>query len=329
MFEVRHMTESENPILQTGKRPREEGEGETERSRGKKNQKKTMTRALCFGYLGTGYHGSQRQPGSDLPTIEGELEKAMIDLGILDERETTKWTRAARTDKGVHAVGNMVTVGVTEEIPIEKINEKLSNMEIFFSHKVTNRFDARLQCDKRRYEYLLPRSIIPENAIGKFSAAFSVFKGTHNFHNFTSGILPTDPQAMRFIISAEISDVNEDFFKVVLVGQSFLLNQIRKLVACALEHALDRITLDDIRKFLTPDFRKNLRMAPAEGLLLDRLFYEMYDEHKCNFKDVLPIAWSLTEAQTRIDRFKTHVVYPEIMTKLLPVMTSWIASLDD
>ena len=301
-----------------------------------RSTKNVKTFAVCFGYLGTGFHGSQRQAGrADLPTLEGELERALIETGLMDERDTGKWTRAARTDKGVHAVGNLVSVSLSGEFPIDKINEILEtkNIKVFFAHKVVGRFDARVQCDKRRYEYLVPKSVIPEaeteteNFLEKVRAAFAEYKGTKNFHNFTSGIVATDPQAMRYIISTEVVDVDDSFFKVVLVGQSFLLNQIRKMVACALEFALNRTTLEDIRGFLTTT-RTILRMAPAEGLLLDRLFYDMYDEHKCNFKDILPIGWALKEADDRIDLFKREIVYPEIMKSLPNRMSDWIQSLD-
>jgi tRNA pseudouridine38-40 synthase len=304
-----------------------EHEGESERGL-KKAKDNKKTRAVCFGYLGTGYHGSQRQTGSELPTIEGELEQAMIEAGLLDEANSQKWTRAARTDKGVHAVVNIVTMSLGDEISdLSKINEilKPKNMEIYFAHKVIGRFDARLQCDKRRYEYLIPKNI-SGSLKDNLESAFAVFKGTHNFHNFTSGLLPSDPQALRFIISTEVLEVDDDLLKIVLVGQSFLLNQIRKMVACAVEYSLGKISLEDIKSFLSPEVKRNMRMAPAEGLLLDRLFYEMYDENKSNYKDILPIAWSFTEAEDRIRVFKETIVYPQVKAKLPAAMETWLST---
>lgn len=72
------------------------------------------------------------------------------------------WTRAARTDKGVSAVGQVVALKLMAEgddTLIQRINDQLPpQIRVFGCVRVTNGFDARHLCDKRRYEYVLPAS---------------------------------------------------------------------------------------------------------------------------------------------------------------------------
>lgn len=69
--------------------------------------------ALFFGYNGKTFHGLQIQKDCD-DTVERALEIALLDLGFInsseyhDEKKKQKWTRASRTDKGVHAAANAI-----------------------------------------------------------------------------------------------------------------------------------------------------------------------------------------------------------------------------
>lgn len=69
--------------------------------------------------------------------------------------------RAARTDKGVSAVGQLVSlkmvVGHTNYDIVYNINKHLpAQIRVLGYTKTTAGFDARKHCDKRRYEYVLP-----------------------------------------------------------------------------------------------------------------------------------------------------------------------------
>lgn len=70
------------------------------------------------------------------------------------------------------------------------------------------------------------------------------FEGTHSFHNFTSNKSANDANASRFIISFTCgepfltesdSEGPKEWVLLSVVGQSFLLNQIRKMVCLATE----------------------------------------------------------------------------------------------
>lgn len=68
---------------------------------------------LFFGYNGKMFHGLQKVVG--LPTIEGSLEEALYKSGMIDKSnynhlQKVGWSRASRTDKGVHAAFNAVAL---------------------------------------------------------------------------------------------------------------------------------------------------------------------------------------------------------------------------
>ena len=65
-----------------------------------------MRVALKLAYLGTEYYGYQIQPG--VPTIEGKLLKALRDAGALKNLSKARYSAAGRTDRGVHALGQVI-----------------------------------------------------------------------------------------------------------------------------------------------------------------------------------------------------------------------------
>ena len=68
------------------------------------------------------------------------------------------WSRAARTDKGVSAIGQVVALKMMPKDGIlERINKLLPDqIRVLGLKRVTNGFDPRKLCDCRHYEYILP-----------------------------------------------------------------------------------------------------------------------------------------------------------------------------
>lgn len=68
----------------------------------------------------------------------------------------------------------------------------------------------------------------------RFNRILKGYQGTHNFHNFTTRIKAEDPSSQRFIVSFSANNTVSvdgiEFVKCEVVGQSFMLHQIRKLI---------------------------------------------------------------------------------------------------
>ncbi|CAK46143.1 uncharacterized protein An12g03720, partial [Aspergillus niger] len=123
--------------------------------------------AVLLGYSGTGYKGMQLSETEK--TIEGELFAAFVAAGAISKANATdpkksSLVRCARTDKGVHAAGNIVSLKliVEDDDIIQKINEKLSSQIRVWDILVTNKsFSSYQLCDSRIYEYLITHCFLP------------------------------------------------------------------------------------------------------------------------------------------------------------------------
>ncbi|KAG6039567.1 hypothetical protein E4U41_002412 [Claviceps citrina] len=118
--------------------------------------------AVMIGYSGTGYKGMQ--VNGDEPTIERDLFKAFIDAKAIskanaDDPRKSSLARCARTDKGVHAAGNVISLKliIEDEDIVEKINAQLpEQIRVWGIQRTNNSFNCYQYCDSRWYEYLLP-----------------------------------------------------------------------------------------------------------------------------------------------------------------------------
>ncbi|KAI0031441.1 pseudouridylate synthase [Vararia minispora EC-137] len=121
--------------------------------------------ALLIGFCGTGCSGMQINPG--MRTIEGLLFEALVKVGCVsqdnsDDPKKVNLGRAARTDAGVHAAGNVVSIKLISEIPgihdiVEAMNEHLPpEIRVWGCVRVQNSFSARTFCDSRKYTYFFP-----------------------------------------------------------------------------------------------------------------------------------------------------------------------------
>ncbi|RKP23655.1 pseudouridine synthase, partial [Syncephalis pseudoplumigaleata] len=130
-----------------------------------------------MSFCGTGYQGMQVNPGAK--TIEGDLFQAMVAAGAIsrdnaDDPKKVGLMRAARTDKGVHAAGQAISLKMIIEDPdvIAKINAHLpEQIRVWGYVRSINSFHAKNMCDSRIYEYLLPTYVLqPREAYGGSSS---------------------------------------------------------------------------------------------------------------------------------------------------------------
>ncbi|KAJ3573587.1 hypothetical protein NP233_g2338 [Leucocoprinus birnbaumii] len=126
--------------------------------------------ALLIGFCGSGYNGMQIQP-PPLKTIEGTLFQALVSAGAVSEDNAddpvkVALARAARTDAGVHAAGNIVSIKMIMHPPgvpdlVARVNELLPpEIRIWGYVRVQNSFNARLACDSRKYTYYFPSYLL-------------------------------------------------------------------------------------------------------------------------------------------------------------------------
>ncbi|XP_018560852.1 tRNA pseudouridine synthase A [Anoplophora glabripennis] len=287
---------------------------------------------LLMGYSGVGYYGMQRNPHTK--TIEEDLFKALFKIGLINEDcynqvQNMQFQRAARTDKGVSAARQIVSLKLAENIDLGKINAELPEVIRVFAYKrVTKGFNSKSQCDSRTYIYMLPTVAfadkdqdisqkdyrLGEEKLNTVNTILQNFVGTKNFHNYTSKKKPNDPSANRYIklFDCEKPFVrNEVEFTVLKVqGQSFMMHQIRKMVGCLIAVVKGLASVDIIKDSFQME-KVNVPRAPGLGLVLDYVHYDRYNNRYGTDGMHEKLTWE--DVEDEINNFKEKYIYPTIV----------------
>ncbi|WP_292880472.1 tRNA pseudouridine(38-40) synthase TruA [Methanobrevibacter sp. UBA188] len=250
--------------------------------------------ALKIGYIGTNFHGFQRQP--DLRTVEEELIYHLRKLNYIDDLKKSRFRIAGRTDAGVHSLGNVISFQSEKDVRVNEINNSLpDDIQILASAPVRYAFKPRY-AQMRQYRYMLFQDL----DIDKLRECAEIFKGTHNFTNFTKRFQKT---TTRTIDDIKVTKVDlEDYHKrefpnlhdtlspifIDIYGESFLWNMVRKMMRVFVDVAIGKMTLDEVQDLLNPPQdapRANIKVMEAEYLILMDIQYDgikfRYDDYAC------------------------------------------------
>lgn len=251
--------------------------------------------ALKVGYIGTNFHGFQRQP--DLRTVEEELIYHLRKLDYIDDLKKSRFRIAGRTDAGVHSLGNVISFQSEKEVRVNEINNSLpDDIQILAKAPVRFGFKPRY-AEMRQYRYVLFRDDLDLN---KLEEVAELFKGTHNFTNFTKRFQKT---TTRTIDDIKINMVDlDDFHKrefpnlhetlnpifIDIYGESFLWNMVRKMMRIFVDVAIGKMDIYEAKKLLNPpenEPRANIKVLEPEYLILMDIEYDgikfKYDDYAC------------------------------------------------
>jgi tRNA pseudouridine38-40 synthase len=240
---------------------------------------------LTLQYDGSEFAGWAHQPA--MRTVQGELERALRTiLGEWDASgEPLTLTVAGRTDRGVHAWGQVVSYRHEAVDPL-RLNSLLPpDMAVLCCEPATDTFDARRDATSRTYCYrvlarrtrdvfergralwwprALDRSLLEECA--------KLLPGSHDFTAFT----PTETEHTRFDreVTSALWLVKGDVLEFWIEAHTFLRHMNRVLVGTMLEVAAGRRELEDFAELLKGRPRARAGpTAPAHGLALVSVAY--------------------------------------------------------
>ena len=235
-----------------------------------------MTARLLLEYDGADFAGWATQPG--LRTVQETVEEAIATV----LRHEVRLTVAGRTDRGVHARGQVASHD-GEPAPARNLNALLpTDVAVLASEAGPDGFDARRDARSRTYRYRVhtrsapspfereralwwPRSIDRE-ALDACAAALA---GTHDFTAFT----PTDTDHVRFerdVLRAEWMEEPGDVLAFWIEADTFMRHMVRILVGTMLEG----MPPERFAQLLDGAPRSSAgATAPAHGLYLERVTY--------------------------------------------------------
>lgn len=170
------------------------------------------------------------------------------------------------------------------------------------------------------------------DTLATLRSTLKAFEGTHNFHNFTSRLQPRDPKCNRYILSFTAEEpfvaMGLEWVKLIVLGQSFLFNHIRKMVAVAAEVVRGSLQKSDIERFFRPENKVSLPIAPGEGLYLDKLMFDWYDKKFGGTHAKLD--FSSGPVVDRINRFREDIIHCHIFEEEIrnQAFAQWLNQLD-
>jgi len=232
-----------------------------------------------ISYDGSKFYGLQIQPNKK--TVIGEIYKSLNKLNI-----NTHITHAGRTDKGVHALNQVISFELPKYWDIKKIKNILNKMlmpEIMFKKiEITQNFNPRFDAKKRAYRYILSPFTNPfidnyvtfyKNSINEdlIQKALNVLKGKHDFEYFAK----TGSKVNNYI--REIYDAYiikyKNFHIIKIIGNGFLRGQIRIIIDFLLKINENRLSIKDLELQLNKIKLINKHLAKPNGLYLERIWY--------------------------------------------------------
>jgi tRNA pseudouridine38-40 synthase len=204
---------------------------------------------LTVAYDGTGFRGWARQPGDR--TVEGVLGEALTSIyGSYDGLAV-----AGRTDTGVHALANVVSLDVEGGAPPERAVEALNtvlpkDIAIVRAEQAVDDFNARFSARSRSYRYRIwrrrERSPFEVNRslwhprpldLQRLSASAAMVVGEHDFRAFT----PAETEHKVFVRVVQDARWHDrgDAVELEITADSFLRHMVRTLVGTMLERDPD------------------------------------------------------------------------------------------
>lgn len=258
---------------------------------------------IDLGYHGARFHGSQRQPG--VRTVQSELEGALEQVTGVPRRIHF----AGRTDRGVHAVGQVASGEVVWNKDLERLRHALDSLTgpdlaVYCVSAVNDGFHARFSAVRREYRYriwntgrapVLARELVwwvrQPLDFGAMQAASDLLAGESDFRSFTGKGFGTGKHERRTVRRIEQAgwesltpglEPGGSLFEFRIVADSYLPHMVRNIVGALFEVGTGNREPEWIVELLNiRDRRAAPPPAPPEGLVLWNVDYEE-DEQSSN-----------------------------------------------
>ncbi len=241
-----------------------------------------MRAKVTLSYDGSRFNGFQSQKETK-NTVQETLQSAFLALNIEE-----KLTASGRTDKGVHAMGQVLHIDLPSFwTDLNRLKFGLNRIISPYIHikdikKVDDNFHARYDAKKRVYRYIISTkrvsvfassyiTFVPIKDPYKIKDAIKLFEGEHNFKNFKKTGSDTKND-IRTIYKTDFYKFG-DYYIFYFEGNGFLRSQVRMMVAFLLAISDGKLSKDELKLQLQNRSVYLKTLAPPNGLYLARVKY--------------------------------------------------------
>jgi tRNA pseudouridine38-40 synthase len=252
---------------------------------------------LVVAYDGTEFHGFAEQPGQR--TVAGVLVEAIEQaLRVPIER----FTGAGRTDRGVHAWGQVVSFGVASDAVARvdpdrlrhSLNRRLApELVVREAALAGGGFDARRSACWRHYRYTIVNRPEPDPFLARHAwwvaepldlsllrLGADPFVGEHDFAAFCRKG-PSGTTTVRRVIRSHWTAGADGVLDYDIRATAFCWQMVRSIVGMLVEVGAGRRRPGDVMAVIRARDRANAtRLAPPGGLCLREVGYDEPDSPK-------------------------------------------------
>ncbi|MBS2025543.1 MAG: tRNA pseudouridine(38-40) synthase TruA [Deltaproteobacteria bacterium] len=245
------------------------------------------TLKLTIEYDGARFVGWQVQPNG--PSVQQALVDAIEKLC----GERLRVTGAGRTDAGVHARGQVVSISPVKELPLKAWTAGLNallpeTVACVSAETAPEGFDARRWARGKRYVYTLKLSPVRSPLwsarawelrrqvdVAAMQQALGHFIGTHDFSSLRAADCPAKTTVRTMSRLSIDADARADgVWHVSVEATAFLKHMVRNLVGTLVDVGIGKRTPESMAALLAARDRTLAGpTAPPHALVFDEVFY--------------------------------------------------------
>jgi tRNA pseudouridine38-40 synthase len=239
---------------------------------------------VILAYDGTAYQGFQRQASA--PTVQGEVEKALQNLGWRGRSILA----AGRTDTGVHAAGQVIAfdldwkhaeddlrAAINAHLPVDIAVQRLIEVDEDFHPRydaISRTYRYHIFCQENRHP-LRERfawRVMPQVDLNRLEQAASLLPGRRDFASFGTP-LRAGGSTVRTVFQAGWRNFQSQWGNPDLVfeitAEAFLFHMVRRLVAAQVLVGQAKVDVGEFTSLLEKPSETVIQgLAPPTGLVL-------------------------------------------------------------
>lgn len=245
-----------------------------------------MKYKCIVSYDGYSYAGYQRQK-HDKNTIQETIENV---LSTIFKEHITIYG-SGRTDKSVHALGQVFHFESEKKVPCENLKKACNEMlpesiAIIKCSNVKDTFHARYSAHKKIYVYKIKNDDKKDVFLSRYytyikekidvdllKTAANLFVGSHDFKNFTTNKKEEVESFVKTIYDVNVKNKGKNI-EICFYGSGFLRYQVRMMVGALIVVSTKKKDITFIERLLKENVDERCSYkADPQGLYLKKVIY--------------------------------------------------------